>query len=372
MPRTRGKYWRVMPALIATAGLGTIAPVQATARTATVTTVYVASYTAGSITPVNAATGRAGPAIRVPGHPRLLAASTDGRYVYAGTDIGITPIDTATGQAGPLIPVTFPVAMAVHGQTLWVLGDGGLTPVSTVTNTAGPVIPNPEGGQLMVLTPDGKQAYVGNRDDGVVTPVNLTTGTAGTPVVTGIADGSDPVSLAVTPDGKTVYAAGDQGGGSGGIVPIDTAANTVGPVIRVPGIVFPAMQVTPDGKTLWAVTTNGFLDRVSVASGKPLPAIRIRGYLSTLTLTPSTVYVGQYFSWGRVVPVNAATGIRGPDIPGARFIVAAALAPDGKTLWALGADSRTVVPVSVATNQPGRPVPVGADPEAVVVVCHRT
>jgi hypothetical protein len=82
--------------------------------------------------------------------------------------------------------------------------------------------------------------------------------------------------------------------------------------------------------------------------------------------------VGQRLAWGRLVPVNAMTGIRGPDIPGARFITAAALAPDGTTVWTTGRDSTTALPVNVTTGQPGRPVPVGDDLEAVVVVCHRT
>jgi DNA-binding beta-propeller fold protein YncE len=269
--------------------------------------------------------------------------------------------------------VTFPVAMAAHGKTLYVLGDGGLNPVDTATNTAGTPIPNPGGASTptsLVITPDGKQAYIANNDDGTVTPVDLTTGTPGTPIVTARAGFDSPTVLAVTPDGRTVYAAGIDPGD--GIVPISTAANTAGAPIRPAGQEFVRMQVTPDGKTLWALAENGFLDRINVATGKPLPAIRIRGMLNTLTLTPRTVYVGQYFAWGRMVPVNAVTGIRGPDIPGARFITAAALAPGGKTVWALGYDSRTALPINTATNQPGRPVPTGEGPWVVVVVCHRT
>ena len=102
-------------------------------------------------------------------------------------------------------------------------------------------------------------------------------------------------------------------------------------------------------------------------AGDPHP-----GELDTLTVTPRTVFVGQTLGWGRLVPVNAVTGIRGPDIPGARFISATALSPDGRTVWAAGHDSRTVLPVSVATGKPGRPVPVGEDPNDVVVVRHRT
>ena len=173
-------------------------------------------------------------------------------------------------------------------------------------------------------------------------------------------------ALAITPDGKTVYAAGD------GIVPISARTMSARTPVFPAGRDFPVMQVSADGKTLWAAAANGFLDRISTATVKPLPAIRIRGDLETMILTPRTVYLGQYDVWGRVVPVSVKTGIRGPDIPGARFITATALSPDGKTLWALGADSGTALPVSVATNVPGRPVPVGEEPEFVVVVRHRT
>jgi hypothetical protein len=72
-----------------------------------------------------------------------------------------------------------------------------------------------------------------------------------------------------------VYAGGGSAGN--GIVPISTATNTVGPAIHPPGSQFLAMQVSQDGKTLWALATNGFLDRINVATGKPLPVIRIRG-----------------------------------------------------------------------------------------------
>lgn len=204
-----------------------------------------------------------------------------------------------------------------------------------------------------------------------MTPINLSTNTAGLPIVTGHGNGNHPTSLAITPDGKTVYAAGDQGRADG-IVPINTATNTAGPAIYPPGSSFLQMQVSQDGKTLWALGANGFLDRISVATGTYRPAIRIRGMLYRMTVTPRTVYVGQWLAWGRVVPVSVATGVRGPDIPGARFITALAPSPDGKTVWAAGYDSRTALPVNVATNQPGRPVPVGYQPWSVLVVCHAT
>lgn len=375
MPAARARIWLGAPALIGVAGLGVTAPASASPHTATVTTAYVANLGSDSITPINTATGKAGPAIRIPGRPAQLTATPDGSTLYVGTDDGVVPVSTATGKAGALIPTGGPAALAVtpDGKTLLAVIAGGASaviPISTATNIPGTPIPTGDFSNRIVVTPDGKQAYTANSGDGTVTPINLTADTAGAPIITGDPSGDDPTSLAVTPGGKTVYAAGDLGGRYGA-VPISVAANTAGSPIALPGAQLNQAQVSQDGKTLWVLGANGFLDRVSVATGKVLPAIRIRGELGTLTVTPKTVYVGQGLGWGRLVPVNAVTGIRGPDIPGARAITAAALAPGGKTVWALGGDSRTALPVSVAANAPGKAVPVGYQPDAVVVVCHR-
>jgi YVTN family beta-propeller protein len=354
-----------------------IAPAQATARTATVTTVYVATYLSHSVTPVNAATGTAGTPIGITGQPLALAATNDGKTLWvasidnqpAPAQYYLTPIDTVTGRPGtPIHNAGAPMAMSPDGKTLWAAGDGGLLGISTATDAIRAKIPLNGGAHMIVISPDGRRAYVAGvppySRKGSVTGINLLTGRIVRTICV-----PDVTALALTPNGKTVYAAGYDGGG---ITPISTATITAGPRIYPAGLTFPAMQVSPDGKTLWALAANGFLDRISVATDTPLPAIRIRGYLNTLTVTPKTVYVGQGYAWGRVVPVNAVTGIRGPDIPGARNITAAALSPDGKTLWALGADSQTALPINTVTNQPGWPVAVGEDTEFVVVVRHQT
>lgn len=371
------RRWLAMPALIAAAGLGTIAPAQATARTATVTTVYVASYLSHSVTPVNAAAGTAGTPIGITGQPLALAATDDGKTLWVASVDNqpappqnyLTPIDTATGRPGTPIPgAGAPMAMSPDGKTVYAAGDGGLLEISTATDAIRARIPLNGGAHMIVISRDGRRAYVAgippSSRKASITGINLVTGRIVRTICV-----PDVTALALTPDGKTVYAAGYDGGG---ITPISAGTMSAGPRIYPAGLTFPAMQVSADGKTLWALAANGFLDRISVATGKPLPAIRIRGDLSTMTLTPKTVYVGQDDAWGRVVPVSVKTGFRGPDIPGARFVTAAALTPDGKTLWALGLDSGTALPINTVTNVPGRPVPVGEDPEFVVVVRHRT
>jgi YVTN family beta-propeller protein len=391
MPVTWGITLRVAPpapALALALALSLALPATpALARTHSmrdVTTVYVANYLSDTVTPINAATDTAGAPIGVRGAPFLLAATPDGKTVYVESVDNyaippqeyVTPIDTATGKAGTPIQTGGALAMSPDGKTLYVLGGGGLVPIDTATNIAGtPILLNGPA-HTMIFAPGGREAYVAvwHGDwQGDVVPVNLATGKTGAPVYSGITDAAGPASLAITPDGKTVYAAGYTGTARDFIMPVATATDKAAPLIFPPGGGFGPMQVSSDGKILYVLASNGFLDRISTATGKFAPPIRIRGGLKTMALVPgsSRAFVGQSNAWGHVVPVNTATGVRGPDIPGARGISVMALAPGGGTLWAVGGSTQTVVPINTATDQPGSPVRVGSDPVALVVVPHR-
>ena len=76
-----------------------------------------------------------------------------------------------------------------------------MTPIRTATNTTGPPIPVGNGPVAIVITPNGKTAYVANTKDGTVTPIRTATNTAGPPIPVG----NEPIAIAVTPDGKTAY-----------------------------------------------------------------------------------------------------------------------------------------------------------------------
>ncbi len=52
----------------------------------------------------------------------------------------------------------------------------------------------------LVITPNGKTVYVADSGPGYVTPINVATNKPGKPINIG----SNPFTLAVTPDGKTV------------------------------------------------------------------------------------------------------------------------------------------------------------------------
>jgi DNA-binding beta-propeller fold protein YncE len=153
---------------------------------------------------------------------------------------------------------------------------------------------------------------------GTVTPISIATGTPGRPIRIHCCS----VSIAITPDGRTVYV-GTGAGPACAVVPISTATNTAGQPIPLGGRPPEEMAMAPDGKTVY----------IANPEGPP----------------------------GAVVPISTATNTAGKPI-GIGQSVMIAIPRGGKNLYAAawkasGKDGRPkIVPVSIATNTPGKPI----------------
>ena len=88
-----------------------------------------------------------------------------------------------------------------------------------------------------MLTPDGKTAYVANEEGpvGTVVPISTATNRPGEPIRIGL-----HTLIAITPDGKTIYAAAQHEA-----VPISTATNRPGKPIRLPHRQPSGIVITP-------------------------------------------------------------------------------------------------------------------------------
>jgi YVTN family beta-propeller protein len=284
-------------------------------------TTYAADYGSGTVTPVDTATGTAGPPITVGTGPTGVAVTPDGATAYvANTSSGtVTPIDTATGTAGTPITVgTEPTGIAVtpDGATVYVAnyGSGTVTPIDTATGKAGKPITVGTGPVGVAVTPNGATVYVANSGSGTVTPISTATGKAGKPITVG----AEPVGVAVTPNGATVYVANN---GSGTVTPVKTATNTAGKPITV-GTGPTGVAITPDG---------------------------------------ATAYVANYDS-GTVTPIAIATNAPGAPITVGSSPVGVAITPDGATAYVADYGSDAVTPITTATNTAGPAVAVGTGP----------
>lgn len=210
---------------------------------------WVANYGDKTVTPVNLATGEAGQTIFVPeAGPNTVAFTPDGRTCYVanwGTDdhagSTVTPIVVTDGGAYGRVLASIPVgynpnwvAITQDGATAYVAnkGSNSITPIDVSTNTAGAQIVVPGLPIQIEIAPDGKLAYIaiaGSSANAVV-PLDLTTtpGTVG-PTIT-LASGAQPHWIAFTPDGTTAYVVGN---GNSTVTPITVASGTPGTPIQV-------------------------------------------------------------------------------------------------------------------------------------------
>jgi YVTN family beta-propeller protein len=242
---------------------------------------------------------------------------------------------TSAARAQPAVPVP-PQAFVVNE------GSGTVTPINLTTGTAGAAIAVGEEPGVIAALPDGKTVYVVNRYSGTVTPIDVATDTAGTPIKVGF----NPDAIAITPNGKTVYVADNTGLNSlypSVVVPIATAKGKAGKPIDV-GRVPTQLAITPDGKTL-LVLDNPFLQgpfllqSVSTKTNKVTHSVTLPGNSDTVTIAPggNVAYVagaggftevnGHAESNGVITPVTIPTMTEGTPITLGHDVYGGSLGP---------------------------------------------
>jgi hypothetical protein len=221
-----------------------------------------------------------GPTITVPGgNPGVcaLAVSPDGSQLYVGVnsevqDPGTPCLTTQIDGSSRNTPELF--AYATNGASgappTW--ADRPLVNIPGAISVPGSV-------SALGVTPTGSTLYVAvsslNEDDdpvsGRVVEVAASTGAVVEPEMSLPATGAsyaDPVDLAITPDGSTLYVA--DGAGSGDVSEVGLTVPP-GPTQVLPVPDPTALAVTPDGSNL-LVTSNTGLSSVLISQNVPLPA----------------------------------------------------------------------------------------------------
>ena len=228
----------VTPLDTATNTLGRLIPVSndndGIAITPDGSTVYVPNYAdPSSVTPISTGTNTAGTPISV-FDPTSIAFTPNGATAYVVENYAntvrcqVTPIDTSTNKAGTPITVgKGPDAIAITpgGKTAYVANrySYSVTPIDTATNTAGTPIHVGFVPDAIVIPPGGKTAYVLLFRDALV-PINTTTNTTGKHIL--VAGDADDVGMLLTPDGKTAYVLGYQNRAS--LWPVTLSTRTSG------------------------------------------------------------------------------------------------------------------------------------------------
>jgi YVTN family beta-propeller protein len=132
-----------------------------------------------------------------------------------------------------------------------------------------------------VFSRDGTRLYVSGETAGDVTVIDTVTRAITARLVHG---GGDAMGLALTADGKTLYAAA---GENRAIVKIDTATHRVVGTIALPGIVHDAV-LTLDGKHLYTTLRRDHrLAVVSTADERVVATVALKGYPDLVTMDPA-------------------------------------------------------------------------------------
>lgn len=286
----------------------------------------------------------------------------------------IVPFDTATNQktGTPIEFVNSPRDMVISpdGRTAYVIAwnPQRVIPVSLADGTKGEAFPIPNPANQIALAPDGLSAYVISTNKGLVYPLDLVAHSVGDPIeigaqVWGIAisvDGTKAyVSTGVYPTFPASYA---------GIAEIDLATGTVTKIGET-GSSMTDVGVAPDGSTAYAVAEGlNRLYEVDTASST------ISGYLAAnsqpidLALTPDGQRaLTSNFSQDTVTSIDLGTGITGPAIETPDYPMAIAVTPDSSKAFVGSNTTSSITPIDLTTNAAQEDIPIGGTSRVVVI-----
>ena len=221
------------------------------------TTAYVTAY-ANGIFAVNLAKGTALP-IRLPGGQATdVAVTPNGKTAYATsttmsgnvkagtarTVTWVTPINVASNSAGTSIKVpaglgnSANIAITPDGRTAYLYGGPNVIPISLRSGRVlRPIfVANENWVQDLVISPNGKTAYA-IPGSGFLLPISTRTNKALSPVYlpAGYTEGGPGEAFDASGEilYQPAYIAGPTGANEGVLIPIDTATQQVGKIIKV-------------------------------------------------------------------------------------------------------------------------------------------
>ena len=267
--------------------------------------VYMLNGGTKSVSTLDAATNKVvGTAIPTGEDPESIAITPNGKRAFVVNFVGnsVTVIETASRAPVATLPLPSNgerIAISPDGKTAYATSESKEKVVVINTETAtetGTITVGPEASAL-AFAPNGKQAYVGIGPEDVQVVETATGKLVGGPIkVAGFVR-----QIAFAPNGETAYVAAGNG-----VAVINTALGMVTGEIPVPSV--STLAVSPDGKRVYAASKSGKSVTVAetgtnkvVGSPIPLPSEPVE-----IAITPDggTAYVADGL---QVTPINLAT-----------------------------------------------------------------
>jgi len=275
---------------------------------------------------------------------------------FSGHAQGVNKIITTVSVGGYVGGIAIsPDSKRVYVSTL----GQGIYVIDTATNQVGATqLAGGDGPQQMVFTPKGKALYIA---DSAVTPgdgmISVISDPAALPgafsdIIPSLGD--NPLAIAITKDGKMIYAPDFQ---SGLVTVIDTSGNQVLPVQLQAGNGPVGVAFTPDGKYAYIANYyDGTVTVIATTTQNVVATIGVGNYPENVVITPNGKQAYVTISDGTVAVIATATNTVTTSIPLVTSIddyitgLQSAITPDGKYLYVPITYPAEVVEVSTHTN----------------------
>ncbi|HEU4461415.1 MAG TPA: beta-propeller fold lactonase family protein [Solirubrobacterales bacterium] len=213
---------------------------------------------------------------------------------------------------------------------------------------------------LALIAPQAMARYVytGNYDDSTLSLIDTATNqVVGSPIPTG----NGPDSIAISPDGKTLYVSS----GDGAITVVNTQTNQV--VTTISGLTpLETIAISPDGKSAYVSSSpNDQVFVIDLQTNQTVGApIQVGNNPIGVAYSPDgkAVYVVNYGDDNVSVIDTATRQVVGTPIPVGDGPVNAVLSPDGKTLYVDNEEDENVSVIDTASRQAVGTAPVGGEP----------
>lgn len=326
----------------------------------------------------------------------LVAYVTNAQDNGASLGVGsVIPVDLLAETTRAPIPIygrsmsdgsgTNAIIVTADGKTAYVSNEFTNSPAGSVSRidlASGEILWSITVGAEPVdieFVPGSKEewAWTANYKDRTISTINLTKGEVGATIQV---PGFGPNTVAFTPDGSLCYVANWQTDNPAGssVTPIQVtgggASGTVLPSIPV-GLNPNWVTFTKDGTTAYVANKgSSSLTPIDVATGAPGAPIALPGPPIQIERHPdgTMAYVAIAGSdIDAVVPLDLATN---PATVGAAIDLAAkaqphwiAFTPDGLTAYVVGNGNGTLTPITVKDNTTLKPIPVTTDPSADIL-----
>lgn len=289
-----------------------------------------------------------------------------GAFVYVANAIGydVSVVFTLTNTVVSIVDVGFEprgMALAPDGTQVYVGGEP-ISVISTATNTVIGAID--VRARALAVTPDGKSLYAlrGDTVSVISTAVQLVLRTILLPPRTSV---FVPQDVEITPDGGFVYVLSFYSA----VFVIDTATNIVLPSIDTGSQPFD-LEITPDGTHVYVVSDEtDDVSVISTATNTVVAKIDLGGSPQAVAITPDGkfAYVAHWRRGVSVISTATNEVVATIDVDGNFFDIA--VTPDGEFVYLTDTTlDGTLTVLSTVTNTVVATVPAGvAWPWAMVI-----